>query len=580
MAFTYRCVLEGPGGFRKLVLVKVLQPNQKDSAAHRQMFLDEARLCGRLNHPHIPQVFELGEHNGLPFMVMEYVAGPNLVMVARKLRHGEAVPYGMLAHMFAGVARALHHAHTLSERDGRKLHIVHRDVSLANILVSPEGHAKLIDFGIAKWELGEAKTEVGSLKGKLRYMAPEQFQEDHVDHRADLYQLGVSMYWLATGKPPFSAGGLIQQIAARLEKKPPSPTEVVPGFPEKFAGIILRCLERSPEARHETAELLARELEEFIDSDPAWHADEASVGRWVRNLFPEEELAIFTSTTRTHATSSGTVDLHPDTLGPPTDVIAAIPPIPESIPQRIDLQHTQTHDIRQHPITARGLAGLILVAVLSAATTVVLTPSLREAILHRSENNPAANATTLMDRAESLLLQGEVSLAKNLAMEVRSRPDLPPDVLERAVRLTTAVDISLAISKGRRALGEKRYAEANELATQVLELDERNADALNLLETTRRAEAAALTEPTDPEPPARAVRPVPTVPNLAPTPTTRAVGFAPVRPDKVFATSPSPDKPSTPDHPTDGGSEEHTVRPDPTRNPRTPAVIKLPAPSE
>lgn len=288
MALTYRCRLEGIGGFSKKVVVKVLHPDHVGEEAYVRMFLDEARVSARLHHANIAQVFEVGSDHGIPYMVMEFVNGPNLASVTRRIGPFGERPYGLIAHLLAGVARGLDHAHSQVDEDGTALGLVHRDVSLGNIVVSRDGVSKLIDFGIAKWNSKEDITEVGLLKGKLHYMAPEQIK-GLADHHVDIYQLGVCLYWFATGRPPFHHEDPAEVWKMRLEGRVPKPAELVPGFPSELEEIVLTALATDPERRWNSASELADMLEAFCYSHPRYAASDEAVAEWVRGLVPPEE---------------------------------------------------------------------------------------------------------------------------------------------------------------------------------------------------------------------------------------------------------------------------------------------------
>lgn len=288
MALTYRCRLEGLGGFRKKVVVKVLHPDHVGDEQYVQMFLDEARLSARLHHANVAQVFEVGDDHGVPYMVMEFVNGPNLASVSRRIGPFGERPYGLIAHALAGVARGLGHAHSLRGDDGELLGIVHRDVSLGNIVVSREGVVKLIDFGIAKWNDKVDQTEVGLLKGKLHYMAPEQLSGE-ADHLVDVYQLGVCLYWLSTGRPPFHDADPAKVWKMRLEGDLRRPSSIVPDYPPELEEIVMTALATSKTDRWASATELADMLEAFSYSHPRFAADDERVSAWIRDVVPPED---------------------------------------------------------------------------------------------------------------------------------------------------------------------------------------------------------------------------------------------------------------------------------------------------
>jgi serine/threonine protein kinase len=288
MALTYRCRLEGIGGFSKRVVVKILHPDHVGDEAYVQMFLDEARLSARMHHENVAAVFEVGDDHGIPYMVMEHIDGPNLATVTRNIGLQGERPYGHIAHLFAGVCRGLAHAHGLKDDEGKPLGIVHRDVSLGNIVVSRRGVGKVIDFGIAKFADKRNVTQVGLLKGKLHYMAPEQL-EGEVDHRADLYQVGVCLYWLCTGRPPFHDDDPARLWKARLEGEVIPPSRFIQGFPPELEEVILTCLATRPEDRWQTGEELADMLEAFCYSHPRWASGPDDVARWIKQVVPMTE---------------------------------------------------------------------------------------------------------------------------------------------------------------------------------------------------------------------------------------------------------------------------------------------------
>lgn len=288
MSQAWRGQLEGDGGFRKLVVIKVLHPEHVDDPDFVRMFMDEARLTARLSHPNIAQVFEAGEQDGSPFIVMEHVSGPDLTHVVKRLRGRIARPYGVCARIMAGVCRGLHAAHAQTDEDGRPLHIIHRDVSLGNIVLARTGAPKLIDFGIARWQERSTVTEVGLLKGKLHYMAPEQLKAGY-DHRVDIYQAGVCLYWMTTGRPPFHAKDPLQLWRERLGGRFPRPSEVVAGYPVGLERIVLKALATDPRDRFRTAAEMAAALEAFCRTGTGWETADADVARWLQGLFTTTE---------------------------------------------------------------------------------------------------------------------------------------------------------------------------------------------------------------------------------------------------------------------------------------------------
>src|SRR5262245_5995764 len=174
MARVYLALMAGPGDFNKLLVVKALHESMLDQPEFVQMFLDEARLAARLHHPNIVQTHEVGEHAGQFFMAMEYLEGQSLRTVQRRLAESGGLPLHEELRIIAETARGLHYAHELKGYSGEPLGVVHRDVSPQNVFVTYGGQVKLLDFGIAKTTDHQVKTQVGVIKGKLEYIAPEQ----------------------------------------------------------------------------------------------------------------------------------------------------------------------------------------------------------------------------------------------------------------------------------------------------------------------------------------------------------------------------------------------------------------------
>ena len=203
MAEVFLARQEGMAGLRRLTVVKKLLPQFSQMQDVAEMLLDEARIAAQLTHPNIVQIFELGKEDEQYFIVMEFVDGCDLATLARieRHRHGR-VPLRLTLRAVSEAAMGLDFAHRQTGLDGRPLNIVHRDVSPHNILCSREGAVKVTDFGIAK-AVGKAQvTQVGVVKGKVQYMSPEQYTGSPVDHRSDIYSLGVVLYQLTTGRLP------------------------------------------------------------------------------------------------------------------------------------------------------------------------------------------------------------------------------------------------------------------------------------------------------------------------------------------------------------------------------------------
>jgi len=226
------------------------------------MFLDEARVVGSLHHQHIAPVFELGRDDvdGRYFLVMEYVHGQTAQAVwERTLDLGAALPTDFALTVASAAASALYYAHGRQMRDGKPLAVVHRDVTLSNLMVGYDGAIKLIDFGIAKAANRQAGTQAGYVKGKVGYLAPEQIAGKRVDHRTDIFALGIVLYELTTMQRAFRE----QSDQATIEKikkgQYTPPSEVMPNYPRGLELIIQKALKVNPDERFQDAEAFRRE---------------------------------------------------------------------------------------------------------------------------------------------------------------------------------------------------------------------------------------------------------------------------------------------------------------------------------
>jgi serine/threonine-protein kinase len=252
--------LSGPSGFERAVVIKRIRQDL-DREELARYFLDEARVVARLRHANVVYVEDLGtDEDGAPYIVMEYVEGESVASLARRLvSRGERMSQGCAAFIVAQACAGLHAAHELRDAQDKPLALVHRDVSPQNILVGFDGAVKVSDFGIAKTANSE-KTDVGRLRGKWGYMAPEQLTRAPVDRRTDVFALGIVLYELATGHRLFKRFSPAA-IANAVTKEPIlPPTRVSPNVPDVISAICMRALSRPPEERYATAADMRRDL--------------------------------------------------------------------------------------------------------------------------------------------------------------------------------------------------------------------------------------------------------------------------------------------------------------------------------
>src|SRR5919201_953905 len=219
MAEVYLARQAGAAGFEKLVCLKRILPHLARDRQFVEMFLNEARLAARLDHPNIVSIFDLGEANGNYFIAMEFIDGPSLRAVAKRAHErGERLPIAEVVKIVSMAAGGLHYAHDLAGPDGKPLGLVHRDISPDNILVHRNGVAKVVDFGIAKAVNSSGMTRTGTLKGKVAYMPPEQLRAEALDRRADVFALGVVLYEMLGGKRPWEGDSEVSLIGRIMTK--------------------------------------------------------------------------------------------------------------------------------------------------------------------------------------------------------------------------------------------------------------------------------------------------------------------------------------------------------------------------
>jgi len=288
MAEVFLARQEGMAGFCRLAVIKKILAEFSSVESVSEMLLDEARIAAQINHPNIVQVFELGKEDGQYFIVMEFVDGCDLATLARiERRRKSRIPLRLTLRVVAEAAMGLDVAHRQVGMDGRPLNLVHRDVSPHNIMVSREGAVKVTDFGIAK-AVGKVQvTEAGVVKGKVQYMAPEQYTGESVDNRSDIYSLGVVLYQLSSGRLPRvnKHGELaVQRI---LEGKIPAPSEIRPDFPPELEAIVLKALAHKPADRYQDAADFRDDLLEFARRNDLL-AFPRELGDYVNVLVPAE----------------------------------------------------------------------------------------------------------------------------------------------------------------------------------------------------------------------------------------------------------------------------------------------------
>ncbi|MCL4557535.1 MAG: serine/threonine protein kinase [Deltaproteobacteria bacterium] len=251
MADVYRAIMTGPHDFEKLVAVKMIHEQLTDDTTFVRMFTDEARLSARLMHPNIVQIIDFGEAGKRLYIAMEYVNGVDLSAFIKALIDTSTGPMVDLSvYIVIEILKALDYTRKLRDADGKEYTIVHRDITPQNILLSYDGDVKLTDFGIAKVRGSIVTTTAGTLKGKIRYMSPEQARGEMVDHRSDLYSLALVLYELITHQRAY-AGDTDMALLKQVQSSSIAyrPLQINPAIPEGLDNIVMKALSQKPDDR-------------------------------------------------------------------------------------------------------------------------------------------------------------------------------------------------------------------------------------------------------------------------------------------------------------------------------------------
>lgn len=288
MAEIYRAKTFDGQGHAHLVAVKRVLAHLAEDDDFIQMLVDEAKIASILRHGNIARVYEFARAHGEYFIAMEHVDGKDTRTILERCRQKKKpMPPEHAAYVAAEVAAALHAAHTAVDSRRRPLRIVHRDVSPSNIIVSYTGEVKLCDFGIAKATLSKVNTKTGVIKGKVKYMSPEQALGRKLDHRSDVFSLGSCLYEMLTRVPPFTASNEMDLLIKVRDAKYRPIADLVPSTPPEIEAIADRCLTRSRAQRYQTAAEVEADLRAFLRRYVPNYS-RSHLGRYVRKAFATE----------------------------------------------------------------------------------------------------------------------------------------------------------------------------------------------------------------------------------------------------------------------------------------------------
>lgn len=474
MAEVFKCKQTGLGGFEKLVVLKRILPHLLSEQAFVEMFLDEARIAANLSHQNIVQTFELtADAQGVPYIVMEFVSGPSMAQLIRAAQTSNQLDHRHMARLIEGAARGLHHAHHASDTEGRPLHIIHRDISPQNILVTLDGVAKVADFGVAKAEGRLTHTKSGIVKGKVRFTAPELLVDpDHcVDPRTDVFSLGVCLYVATTGQTPFSGSTDLKVMEAINLGTYRPPSELVPDYPKGLERVVLWLLEHDPQRRCPSALAAADALREWLTQTAG--STDAELGPWVKTL----------STAPTEA-----------------------PPPPPSDALRVSSMQLATSQL---PLVEAELAVSEIDIVVSNLTTMTTRSNRRWGVFAFAfavllglgamglgwsqvveERRRQAERSSFLAEAERELAQGHFGRTEELVRRVAAMPEPTQTDELHLTRLESDLRVSRSLAAARAAIAAGDLEAASTLLQTVMSLEANDERAVALAKELREVEAA------------------------------------------------------------------------------------------
>jgi serine/threonine protein kinase len=285
MAEIFLARASGLPGFEKMVVVKRILPQLAVMRDFVEMFLDEARIAATLQHANVVQVYDVGVVDQSYFMAMEYLHGEDVrCIMSTLLGQGKKLPIEHAINIMIGACAGLHYAHEKIGFDGRKLEIVHRDMSPQNVIVTYDGGVKVLDFGIAKASNRVAETRAQTLKGKIPYMSPEQCRGERLDRRSDIFALGIMLYEISVGRRLYKGRSDFEVLKQIVEGRIAPPRELDPAYPPALEAIVMKALEKSPAARFQTARELQVALE-TLSRQEHLYLSQLSLAQFMEQVF-------------------------------------------------------------------------------------------------------------------------------------------------------------------------------------------------------------------------------------------------------------------------------------------------------
>jgi serine/threonine protein kinase len=420
MASVHYGRLLGPAGFSRTVAIKCLRAEYARDPEFVAAFLDEARLAARVRHLNVVPTLDVVAVDEEVLLVMEYVQGEALARILKRLSANEQLmPHRIVASVLSGALQGLHAAHEATDERGRRLELVHRDVSPQNILLGADGLARVVDFGVAKAEGRASVTKEARIKGKLSYMAPEQITSGIVSQSCDIYSASVVLWEALTGHKLFYGDNSATTVARIVAGEVPPPSAFVPELPRAYDEVVMRGLQRDPSKRHASALDMALALErcDGIESP-------AGVAVWLKTvvgqLFSEraERVAAIERDSEVSGVeeirrvaalvtrdSRAQIDARPSAQKPPPLPVSSLP---------------KTSKLPSRAILAGGALLLVAFVVLALGLTVS-----RAIARRRAESTPAVERITVPSSTASSTMTSAPSETQAPPSAVRAPPPAP-----------------------------------------------------------------------------------------------------------------------------------------------------------
>jgi serine/threonine protein kinase len=286
MATLYLARTSGVGRFERLFAIKVTHDHLSKERGFVEMFMNEARIAAKIQHPNVIPVYEIDHERGRYYMVMDYVSGETLALALKHTWNKDRpFPLASAAHLIATACEGLHAAHELRGPDG-PLGVVHRDVAPQNLMIGYDGIVRVMDFGIAKALDTVSMTKPGVMKGTIAYMAPEQVKCQPIDRRVDVFALGAILWEASVGMRLFRHKNDVTTAARVVKMQIPPPSTLRKGYPAELERIVMRALQRDKEQRYQTARDMGEDLQEFLHKTGE-RVTPAVLGAFMLDVFPE-----------------------------------------------------------------------------------------------------------------------------------------------------------------------------------------------------------------------------------------------------------------------------------------------------